>query len=184
MATQKHYPTDPTPEILWQNFCAGDMPSFRKIYNRYYQPLFNYGLKYLEKNEVEDCIQDLFLYILQHRESIAKVHNVNGYLFRSYRNQLSKKANAKKIIFEKLEKDTVDLKDKQSAENEIFITELLQYLIQKLSPREQEIVHLKYFDSLKNKEIAIRLNIEYQTVRNTLANAVKKMRGYHLQTTS
>jgi len=179
MANKQQNNSAQSSEVLWQNFCAGDMPSFRVLYNNYYQPLYNYGLKYLAKNEVEDCIQDLFLYILQHRETIAKVHNVNGYLFRSYRNQLSKKANAKRIIFEKLENNMA--KEIENSPQEDFITELLQSLISKLSPREQEIVQLRYFKSLKNKEIAISLNIDYQTVRNTLSNAIQKMRVQHLQ---
>jgi RNA polymerase sigma factor (sigma-70 family) len=179
MAYSKQNISKQSPEVLWQNFCAGDMSSFRLLYNNYYQPLYNYGLKYLAKNEVEDCIQDLFLYILQHRKTIAKVRNVNGYLFRSYRNQLSKKANAKRIIFEKLENNMA--KETENLHQEGFVTEFLQSLIAKLSPREQEIVQLRYFKSLKNKEIAASLNIDYQTVRNTLSNAIQKMRVQHLQ---
>jgi len=176
MALQTTHTINSTPEELWKQFYAGDMRSFRKLYQDFYQPLYNYGLKYLEKNEVEDCIQDLFLYILQHRNNKVTVKNVNAYLFKSYRNLLSKKA--KRIALEKIKEDLMSIKAESCCKNEGIITEFLQELLNRLSPREQEIMQLKYYKNLKNKEIAIRLDIEYQTVRNTLANAIKKMRIY------
>lgn len=159
-----------TPEQLWTDFINGDMTSFRQIYSLFYQPLYNFGLSYVEKDIAENCIQDMFLYILQHRANLKNIKNVKAYLYKSFRNQLYKNAKAQKLILQALEKDFYFEK------SENIFAEVITKLIKKLSNREQEIVKLKYYQNYKNKEIATALNIEYQTVRNTLHNAIQKMR--------
>ena len=155
---------------LWHAFTKGDMPSFRQIYADFYPVLYRYGLLYLDKQDTENTIQDLFLYILQKRDRLQNVENVKAYLITGYKHRIFKLLKSKNISLESL---PVELK--VEAKDNIW-TELLQKIIGKLSPREQEIVRLKYYQNYRNKEIASFLNIEYQTVRNILHNAVKKMR--------
>ncbi len=156
--------------LFWDAFVKGDMSSFRQIYADFYPILYRYGLLYLDKQDTENLIQDLFLYILQKRDSLKKVDNVKAYLITSYKHRIFKLLKSKNISLESL---PVELK--VEAKDNIW-TEILQKIMQKLSPREQEIVRLKYYQNYRNKEIASFLDIEYQTVRNILHNAVKKMR--------
>jgi len=168
-----------SPELLWKQFTKGDMASFHKIYENNYQNLYNFGLNYLAPDEVEDCIQNLFLYILQHRKSIKRIKKVEAYLFISFRNQISK-IKKSKLIFQQID---ADLNIEQSPySKESIIGELLN-LLENLSPRENEIIHLKYYQDFKNIEIAELLGIEYQTVRNTLNNALKRLRTVSYQNT-
>jgi len=48
--------------------------------------------------------------------------------------------------------------------------------VNKLGARQKEIIYMKYFSGLNNKEIAEVLGVSYQTVRNTLCNALKNIR--------
>lgn len=162
-------------EQLWHEFATGDMSAFRQIYAHFYPHLFRFGLLYLDKSETENTIQDVFLYILQHRSSVQKVSNVKAYLFTALRNRISKQAKDRKIDFEVIDPNI--WVDNQA---NIF-ADVVQKLVRKLSPREQEIIRLKYYLNFKNQEIADRLNIEYQTVRNTLHIAVKKLRLLFLE---
>lgn len=170
---------DKSAELLWKQFAKGDMSSFRKIYESNYQHLYNFGLKYLSSDEVEDCIHNLFLYILQHRKSIAKVKNVKAYLFASLRNQITQTSKVKTKNLHLLDLNIGEAQQDYYSKESI-INELHDYL-KKLSPRENQIIHLKYYQNFKNMEIAESLGIEYQTVRNTLANAFKKIRNLSLQ---
>ncbi len=162
-------------EQLWYEFATGDMSAFRQIYAHFYPHLFRFGLLYLDKSETENTIQDVFLYILQHRSSIHKVSNVKAYLFTALRNRISKKSLSRKIDFE-----VIDPNIWVEHQENIF-ADVVQKLVRKLSPREQEVIRLKYYLNFKNQEIADRLNIEYQTVRNTLHKAVKKLRLLFLE---
>ncbi len=174
------FTNETSPELLWKQFITGDMVSFREIYETNYQHLYNFGLKYLEQDEVEDCIQNLFLYILQHRKSIKHVRDVEAYLFVSFRNQITKTNTSKKILFQQIDANSISI-EQNTPLKESFLTELRNFLT-KLSPRENEIIHLKYYQGFKNTEIAESLGLEYQTVRNTLVNALKKLRKTPFQT--
>ena len=160
-------------EQLWTAFVKGDMPSFRVIYETHYQLLYNFGLKYLQESEVEDCIQSMFLYILQHRKSSSKVKNVKAYLTVSLRNTIFKFKKNKEFNYVFIE--NLLIAEQVSISKEKLVIEV-QKILAKLTPRENEIIKLKYFQNYKNMEIAEHLGIKYQTVRNILHNAFKKIK--------
>ena len=158
---------------LWVLFLEGDMKAFHNIYNIHYQMLYNFGLKFLRPAKVKDCIHDTFLNILRYKDKIKNVKNVKAYLFKSFRNQAIKLLKDDKLEFNLIEGSIPQEEDKRDKEK---IVSQLKKLILQLSPREREIIYLKYFQEFNNKEIAELLEIKYQTVRNILADAIKKMR--------
>jgi RNA polymerase sigma factor (sigma-70 family) len=160
---------------LWDNFVAGDMYSFRQIYQLNYQFLYDFGIKYMSVEETEDCIQNLFLYLLNQRKSIARIKDIKSYLFISLRNSIFKqlKKRNKQIQINETEFNIVET-DEFSNEN--LFNQLVKLLL-KLSPREHQMVRMKYYHGYRNIEIATKLDIDYQTVRNTLGNAIKKMKA-------
>jgi RNA polymerase sigma factor (sigma-70 family) len=160
-------------EHLWKLFIEGDMNSFHKVYDFHYQMMYNFGLRYINSTEVKDCLQDTFLNIINYKDSLSEVTNVKAYLFKSLRNQIFKVKKLKKVEFDLTEGVVAyeeDDSDKEKVLNE------LKLLIEQLSPREKEIVYLKYFQGFNNFEISELLQIKYQTVRNILAVAIKKLR--------
>jgi len=160
-------------EELWLLFLEGDMKAFHDIYSLHYQMLYNFGLKFLKPAKVEDCIHDTFLNILNYKENIKGVKNVKAYLFKSFRNQAIKTIKTNKLDFNLVE-GTIE-QEEDNSDKEKVLSELKK-LILKLSPREREIIYLKYFQEFNNQEITELLGIKYQTVRNILAGAIKKMR--------
>lgn len=165
--------TNESQEQLWDSFIDGNMASFQTIYNSNYQMLYNFGKRYLNPTEVEDCIHDTFLNILNYKNHTTKVKNVKAYLYKSFRNQIFKVKKKSKLEFNLIE-DTIPYEEDDHSK-EIILKELKQ-LIEKLSPREREIIYLKYYQNFNNFEISESLDIKYQTVRNILAGAIKKLR--------
>ena len=163
---------NPTNE-LWVLFLEGDMQAFHTIYNFHYQMLYNFGLKFLRPAKVEDCIHDTFLNILHYKDKIKSVKNVKAYLFKSFRNQAIRLLKDDKLEFNLVEGSIPQEEEKRDKEK--MVSQLKELILQ-LSPREREIIYLKYFQEFNNKEIAELLEIKYQTVRNILADAIKKMR--------
>jgi len=160
-------------EELWILFLEGDIQAFHSVYSFHYQMLYNFGLKFLRPAKVEDCIHDTFLNILYYKDKIKNVKNVKAYLFKSFRNQAIKLLKDDKLDFNLIEGSIPQEEDNR--DKEALLSQLKELILQ-LSPREREIVYLKYFQEFNNKEIAELLEIKYQTVRNILADAIKKMR--------
>ncbi|MEN8136925.1 MAG: sigma-70 family RNA polymerase sigma factor [Bacteroidota bacterium] len=161
-------------ELLWQRFLDNDMEAFHGIYRGNYQLLYSFGLRFVsDKSSVEDCIQTMFLNVLNSRKNLSKVKSVRGYLIKSLRNQILNSKILKRDDFPLIDELEYDIKSSKIDEK---VYNQLKDLIDKLSPRERELVYLKYFHSFRSTEIADLLGIEYQTVRNILSNAITKMR--------
>lgn len=166
-------PNDNSHSKLWALFISGDSDAFNVIYSFYYQMLYNFGKRFLKETEVEDCIHDTFLDILKYKNSGTKVGNVKAYLFKCLRNQIYKVKKTTQLQFD-LNEGAIPYDDDD--QNKELVLNHLKGIINKLSPREREIVYLKYFQNFNNIEISELLDINYQTVRNILANAIKKLR--------
>ena len=73
-------------EGLWELCLKGDMRAFRELYCRFYALLRNYGIKLLpDKSLVEDCVQDIFIKLIQNHETLSPTVNVKGYLLKTLR---------------------------------------------------------------------------------------------------
>jgi RNA polymerase sigma-70 factor (ECF subfamily) len=67
----------------------------------------------------------------------------------------------------------------EEAENKLFEKELRERLdeaINQLPPRTREVFCMSRFEHLNAKEIAERLNLSEQTVKNQLTTALSKLR--------
>ena len=64
-------------EKLWESCLTGDKEAFKEIYCRFYSLLYNYGSKLVsDKDLVKDCIQDIFIKLIQNYPSIYQTPNV------------------------------------------------------------------------------------------------------------
>ncbi|MCX6215791.1 sigma-70 family RNA polymerase sigma factor [Spirosoma sp.] len=170
---------------LWQLFREGDRQAFEALLRAYYRPLFDYGSKFLNDRELlKDCVHDLFVSLWERRAFLGPVVNLRVYLFTALRNR----------IFQQYQKNTIfvnlpdEWEDNQSAsgnyiENRIIEDETdaatrahLHKTISRLSQRQQEVIHLKFFENLTNEQIALVLNISRPAATNLLSLALKSVR--------
>ncbi|WP_163325435.1 RNA polymerase sigma factor [Draconibacterium mangrovi] len=170
---------------IWQNFRKGHKVAFQKIYFDHYRFLYNYCRKFTSDTSlVEDLIQDLFVNILVLKDRLSDTDNIRLYLLCSIRRRLFKALNEKvyKVteLFDPLNPDfSFDEGVEPSFgenEDENKTLKVLFKSVNKLGARQKEIIYMKYFSGLNNKEIAEVLGVSYQTVRNTLCNALKNIR--------
>jgi RNA polymerase sigma factor (sigma-70 family) len=84
-----------TDTELWQAFKQSEEGAYQYIYHQYAPPLYNYG-RHLIKNRqlVEDCLHDLFVYLYEHRQTLGPTDSIKFYLFRSLRRKITDALNA------------------------------------------------------------------------------------------
>ena len=72
-------------QVLWNALKKGDMDAFSVLFKTFYPQLHSYGLKITNNNVAltEDCIQDFFLYIYEHRDNLADLETLKPYLYNS-----------------------------------------------------------------------------------------------------
>ncbi|MCH3882141.1 MULTISPECIES: RNA polymerase sigma factor [Tenacibaculum] len=173
-----------TDKFIWKSLKDGDLKAFSVLFETYYPLLHNYGLK-ISKNiaVTEDSLQDFFIYIYEKRENLSDLETIAPYLFTSYRrfllNIMKKNAKLKYVDFSEetitdIEFTKEELMTNQEAES--FRNKNLSKLLNKLPARQKEAVYLKYYTGLKAREIAEIMNINYQSVVNTLHKAIKNLK--------
>ncbi|MCY1718967.1 sigma-70 family RNA polymerase sigma factor [Prolixibacteraceae bacterium Z1-6] len=170
---------------IWQSFKGGNKAAFQKIYFEHYRFLYNYCRKFTNDTAlVEDLIQDLFINILVRKDRLSDTDNIRLYLFRSVRRSLFKALNANQYkvtdLFDPVNPafhfdESVDPNYGEDEDNNKTL-KILFKSVNGLGERQKEMIYMKYFSGFNSKEIAEVLGVSYQTVRNTLCNALRNIR--------
>ena len=172
-------------QILWQNFKSGDQEAFNQIYEKFYPLLLNYGLKIKrDKDFVQDCIQEIFCDIIDHVKTLGNTDNILFYLLASLRRKIFRKirydrtyrweesffAGMPGMIEDSLEDKVVDKERTEARKN------LLKNMIDQLTPRQKEVLLMKFYLSLDYPDIAQLMGLNVQSVRNLVHRAIKILR--------
>jgi RNA polymerase sigma factor (sigma-70 family) len=185
--TQRTYTTASDAE-LWDAFLSGSKEAYAYMYQKYAKVLFNYGFKIApDRDLVEDCIQDLFLIILETRERLGHTTSIKFYLMRSLRREIVRKLNNDhRFSNSRLDGDdllfVVDFHYEPSWLDSQISKERAEALLQELNhlpARQKEAIFLKFFDNLSYEEIAGIMGIEttsaYKVIYKAIAALQKRM---------
>ena len=175
-----------TDADLFIRFKKGDEVAFETLYHKYFKPLSHYGFRICQDQDlIENAIQDLFIDLWRRRAFLSDVENVKFYLIKSLRNQLIR--NSQKDILENTEdvNDFLDYLGSLSieqtivqAESEELRNHKIREAISKLSSRQKEVIHLRYYQNLSLDEIAHLIVLPKQVVKNLLSKSYAVLRIY------
>lgn len=173
---------------LWDAFLSGSKDAYAYMYQKYARVLYNYGYKITpDRSLVEDCIQDLFLTILESRERLGHTTSIKFYLMRSLRRDIVRKINADlRVSGHSVEGDeamfTVEFHYEPSWLDSQISKERAEALLRELNQlpaRQKEALFLKFFDNLSYEEIAGIMGIEqtsaYKVIYKAIAALQKRM---------
>jgi len=179
--------SDANAAHLWVQFRTGDVVAFGVLMKEFYRPLFNYGRRFTtDRNTLHDTIQDLFLHLWEARLSVSPTEHVRFYLLKSLKNRLVS-AHVKSARTSPIEDANLEcLEWSEGSAEELLIdqentsinSERLKNLILQLSRRQQEVIHLRFYENLSNDQIAGLLGINRQSVANLLHSGLERLRKY------
>lgn len=165
---------------LWMLLRKGNKVAFSILYKRHIQSLFHFGQKFTTDQElIKDVLQELFIEFWNKRTTLSEVEHVKVYLIKSFRYKLLRAlSNANKTPFHNIDDLFKDIPEEEVLENELAIErkKLLKEKLKDLPERQREVIHLRYFQNLKNQEIAEVINVNYQSVSNLLQRALKNLK--------
>lgn len=184
-------PRPASPEsVLWQRFRAGDASAFQTLMTDNFRALFRYGTRFSKKREfIKDSIQDLFLYLWEHRASLRADVAIKPYLLVSLRRYMHR--NGPNAAFsDEFTDDVAQSFDFTFSVEEEYIQEeallnrirQMKQLLEMLPRRQKEVIYLKFFQELERDQIAEVMAIAPQTVSNLMQLALKQLRHYIGQT--
>ncbi|MBD0255647.1 MAG: sigma-70 family RNA polymerase sigma factor [Cytophagales bacterium] len=169
---------------IWLDFLRGSKAAYAHLYRQYFSTLYNYGYKLAQNRSLtEDCIQDVFLYILEHRESLSPTNSVKYYLFKALRSEILKRLK-KRLSTEGIEdgggEENFSLAfSYESSWLEARITsernqQLLNALNQ-LPARQKEAIFLRFYEGLSFAEIAEVMEVEQTSVYKVVYKGIASL---------
>ncbi|WP_229244178.1 RNA polymerase sigma factor [Emticicia sp. CRIBPO] len=175
----------------WLSFQKGDEEAYTCLYRLHVKAMFRYGMSLVPASEafVFDCIHDVFTELWIKREKLSAPDNVRFYLLKALKNRVLHLLERKEKPSKNLESvDFDDLWADYSPEDIMVLGEESQYrqelikkLIGQLPHRQQEVLRLRFVESLDFQEIADLMSINRQSAQNLTQRAVEKMRGWILK---
>ncbi len=178
--------SDLDDDIYWWNlFCHGEKSATSFFYKKYYNLLYNYGLRFLDDPlQVQDIIQDLF-YKLCKGIHIKDVSNPKVYLLKSLRHLIYDHCvkhqdliSIEEMEFQLPEDDHIFQSFFGVDDEEAKRWKVALAAIQKLPNQQKQILYLFYIKGMSHKEIAILLDINPQSSMNSISKSLKRLRSF------
>lgn len=172
----------------WKDFLFGNKAAMSAIFLNYYDDLFRYGLRLVhDENIVKDAIQELFLKLWKNRLNLKPIENLKPYLFKSLRHHI---IDSLELIKPTLHmEDGIEYRCEVVYSTEDFIIssqvteeirERVIHALNQLKPRQREAIYLRYFEENSFETIALIMDMNIQSVRNTLHRGMKALRDLML----
>ncbi len=171
--------------MLMISLCAlnnnSDQDSFEQIYENNKDLLFRYAYSILKDiSSAEDAVQDAFLALAKNFEKTYEMNcnQIRSYMIIIVRNMSFKIYNKhrREVSTEDIYLDDEDTFDMQSDAENRELQKKLVTLIKELDPKYGDIIMLKYYCNMKEKDIALSLDISLENVKVRLYRAKKLLK--------
>lgn len=163
---------------------TGERYALEELFRRYHKDLFRYAIKFCrDRHMAEDHIQSLFLKLWDRRARLGEVKAVKTYLWTALRRSLLtalekqqrghqkvKEQDEEKFFYLSVEEFVIKEEQKEIQKRE------LEKAIGTLSPRQREVVYLRFYEGMGYQEIEEIMDINYQVARNYLHKGLQRLR--------
>lgn len=162
---------------------GGNHSAFEAIYVRYASALIQFAFsKTGNVDDAKDCVQDVFVWLWQAGQGVqitADRPSLEGYLKSAVKNKIINLIE-KKLRLQNYSKEALlDLARETPPDIHLShqeLTHLVQKEINAMPVKMRTIFELSRENGLSNKEIAGKLSLSEQTVKNQLGNAKQRLR--------
>lgn len=171
----------------------GDDDLIAQVYYKYVNHLFAWGNTFTNDREmIKDCIQDLFVSLINDSEKLESIRNIKIYLFVSFRNNLMHLLKEKKGFRYESEfsEDYSNIIRDQSL-NQLEQFEhyemqqskkmLFRKVFRSLSWRQKRVIYLRYHMKMDYNQICEILQLNYQSARTLVYRSIQKMRDAYTE---
>jgi RNA polymerase sigma-70 factor (ECF subfamily) len=173
---------------LFIRIAKGDEKAFNEIFYRYHKRFYAAAIKMTHSEPVaEELVQDIFVVLWTRREQLQHIEKPFSYLFTSLYNSIY--AYLKRIALEKqriagasLQMKNTNEKDTNETGEMLLLAKEQQRIIagavNQLPEQQRKVYHLIKQQGFSRDEVAKKLGISANTVRNHLSDAQKNLRHY------
>jgi len=164
---------------LLQLLKGDDTAAFETLYNRYWKSLYTRACQRVDADDAKDLVQEVMLSLWRRRQEIPvfKEGEFAKYLHAAIKYRVISHYAFSTAEIKKL--SLFDVLDSQESTDRLETKELTAKIaaaVGQLPARMQQIFRMSREEELSIAEIARKLNLSEQTVKNQLTEALRRMR--------
>ncbi len=168
-------------EIFMHKFRSGYEPALKKVFDLFGASLFFFANNMIDnRQQAEDVVAISFTKLWRQRETFIELNNIKAYLYVVTRNAcLDYLKHQKRKNFSHKELQYLLSENNNEVVNRIIYADLVKIIfkeIDSLPEMAKKVFRMTYIEGLKPDEIARRLNMPTQNVRNNKNRAVELLR--------
>ena len=168
---------------LWKLFLEGDKEAFSVFYCHNYRKLYSYGISLgMDSELIDDIIQELFVKLYTRPQLIKDFSTIQAFLYAAMRNAFvnHEKQRKKYLYLDEFENfelpyfvENTQIEDEEELK---ALKEKIHRIINSLTPRQKEIIYLRFLHQKEYEEIAQIMDMSEQAARNLTYRAMEKIR--------
>lgn len=170
-------------ESQWvRNLKNGDPLAFEELFRGNGKRLYHFSLGLLKsKPDAEEVVQEVFFKVWQLRTSLDPDLSFNAYLFKIAYHQVTerfRKISLERRYLAEISAEAISFTDELNEQtNYHSLLQLVELSIEKLPPRQKEIILLRRSQGLSIAQIAEKLEIAPKTVEHHITEAIKNLKA-------
>jgi RNA polymerase sigma factor (sigma-70 family) len=174
-----------THHLLWERLRMGDRDAFFDLYRTLYFPLVNFGIRVCaDADSASEATDQVFTTIWDKHQTLNRVDNVEAYLRTFLKRKLLRILSRRRKINDALFNAGADGEWMEMSYEEFIVKvqtdELVRHqlknALEKLTFRQKQLIHLKFFEGLTYEQIAEQTHQSIKTAYNTIYDALKVLR--------
>jgi RNA polymerase sigma-70 factor (ECF subfamily) len=167
-------------KTLGEQLAAGDSEAFAALYDRLAVRLFNTARTMTDSlPDAEDTVHDLFLELARSRHRLARITELDAYIFTMLRHAVSRRRRRRDV-----DRRAIDAVARQRAEAGAFTTQPAETVDDELTAAvvalpaaQREVLALKVDGGLTFAEIAAMIGTSINTAASRYRYAIEKIRA-------
>lgn len=171
-------------QALLNEIAQGSETAFRDFFDLYYPQVFQYLHKVVKSKEIADELtSDIFLKLWLGREMMPEIQSLPAFLRKVSSNkaidffrQAARQQEIQQLLAKELNTTTTVTADNRLMDQEYY--SLLSRALDLLSPQRKLVFSLSRIEGLTHDQIAEKLQLSRNTVRNTIVESLKVVRDY------
>ncbi len=180
-----NYDIKTNDKTLLAHITNGDEKAFNILFEKYRNRFYNHLVKVTKSKEIaEEATLDVFFKIWNARQVLNQIENFESFLFRVLHNKgldYLRKAKRSRLVQQEIWSDLENLASSSGADERLLTAEtenLINKAISHLTPQRKEAFRLSREEFLSYDQIAERMQISPNTVRNHISSALQFIKGH------
>lgn len=146
---------------------------FKRVLLPLWPSLYRFAKSLLsDKQEAEDCVQEVFLKLWARKDSLDAIENVKSFSMQMTRNLCLDKIKARKRVVLDIDQQVIraDIDLQRQLENADLVTRV-EAIMKHLPEQQRSLIHLRNIEGIEMKEIAEITGLSVEHARVTLSRA-------------